>query len=115
MQGASLLLLLVSFDKSLSCELMAVQLLLSVKWLRLIKEMQGWHARGCAATTFSLMWMLTVQTDVVEVLLRTAKNEHLPDHCTAGLPKNVRANNCISLAVSIDSRNSAPCSNLRHW
>ena len=41
--------------------------------------------------------MLTVQTDVVELLVRTAKNERLPAHCTAGLPDEVRAPCCTYL------------------
>ena len=45
--------------------------------------------------------MLTVQTDVVELLVRTAKNERLPAHCTAGLPDQVRAPCCTFLPIRI--------------
>lgn len=45
--------------------------------------------------------MLTVQTYVVELLVRTAKNERLPAHCTAGLPDEVRAPCCASLPICI--------------
>ena len=48
--------------------------------------------------------VLTVQTDVVEVLVRAAKHERLPAHCTAGLPENVRATCCVcpSLCIHAD-------------
>ena len=48
--------------------------------------------------------VLTLQTDLVELLVRTAKNERLPAHCTAGLPENVRATCCLcpSLCIHAD-------------
>ena len=44
---------------------------------------------------------MTVQTDVVELLLRAAKYERLPAHCTAGLPEDVRAACCTSLPMCL--------------